>query len=126
MYISSYLTLDTALSGVEAAQEELDTTGENISNETTTDYEEQSVNLVESPSLDIAGSGGAGALQLGKALTRAALSTPVIRTSTRLGARRTLRPTRPRRPRLTCSRSSRRSTSRLPPASALQLSHVLE
>jgi len=41
MYISSYLTLNTALSGVEAAQEELDTTGENISNENTIDYEEQ-------------------------------------------------------------------------------------
>jgi flagellar hook-associated protein FlgK len=32
MYISSFLTLDTALSGVEAAQEELDTTGQNITN----------------------------------------------------------------------------------------------
>ena len=65
MYISSYLTLNTALSGVEAAQEELDTTGQNISNENTAGYEEQTVNLVESPSLDLAGSGADGAMQLG-------------------------------------------------------------
>lgn len=65
MYISSYLSLDTALSGVEAAEEELDTTGQNISNANTDGYEEQTVNLVESPSLDIAGSGNDGALQLG-------------------------------------------------------------
>lgn len=65
MYISSYLTLNTALSGVEAAQEELNTTGENISNANTADYEQQTVNLVESPSLAIAGSGADGAMQLG-------------------------------------------------------------
>lgn len=65
MYISSYLTLNTALSGVEAAQEELDTTGENITNANTADYEEQTVNLIESPSLPIAGSGADGAMQLG-------------------------------------------------------------
>lgn len=65
MYISSYLTLDTALSGVEAAQEELDTTGQNISNANTDGYEEQTVNLVEAPSLDVAGSANGGALQLG-------------------------------------------------------------
>ena len=38
MYISSYLTLNTALSGVEAAQEELDTTGQNITNANTPGY----------------------------------------------------------------------------------------
>jgi flagellar hook-associated protein 1 FlgK len=65
MYISSYLTLNTALSGVEAAQEELDTTGQNITNQSTPGYEEQTVNLVESASLAIDGSGGAGAMQLG-------------------------------------------------------------
>jgi flagellar hook-associated protein FlgK len=48
MYISSFLTLDTGLSGVEAAQEELDTTGQNITNENTAGYEEQVVNLSES------------------------------------------------------------------------------
>ena len=60
MYISSYLTLNTALSGVEAAQEELDTTGQNITNANTAGYEEQVVNLVESPSLDIAGAANDG------------------------------------------------------------------
>ncbi len=74
MYISSYLTLDTALSGVEAAQEELDTTGQNISNENTLDYEEQTVNLVEAPSLSIWGSGGDGAMQLGKGVDAAGVS----------------------------------------------------
>jgi flagellar hook-associated protein 1 len=74
MYISSYLTLDTALSGVEAAQEELDTTGQNISNENTTDYEEQTVNLVEAPSLSIWGSGGDGAMQLGTGVDAAGIS----------------------------------------------------
>ncbi|MGH2863498.1 MAG: flagellar hook-associated protein FlgK [Solirubrobacteraceae bacterium] len=65
MYISSYLTLDTALSGVEAAQEQLDTTGQNITNANTAGYEEQTVNLVESPSLNIAGAAADGAMQLG-------------------------------------------------------------
>ena len=65
MYISSYLTLNTALSGVEAAQEELDTTGQNITNANTPGYEQQVVNLVESPSLAISGSAADGALQLG-------------------------------------------------------------
>lgn len=69
MYISSFLTLDTALSGVEAAQEELDTTGENITNENTAGYEEQVVNLTESQSLDIAGTNNDGALQLGTGVT---------------------------------------------------------
>ncbi len=69
MYISSFLTLNTALSGVEAAQEELDTTGQNITNENTAGYEEQVVNLSESESLDIAGSGSDGALQLGTGVT---------------------------------------------------------
>jgi flagellar hook-associated protein 1 len=69
MYISSFLTLDTGLSGVEAAQEELDTTGQNITNESTPGYEEQVVNLSESQSLDISGSGNDGALQLGTGVT---------------------------------------------------------
>jgi flagellar hook-associated protein 1 FlgK len=65
MYISSYLTLNTALSGVEAAQEQLDTTGQNITNANTPGYEEQTVNLVEAPSLAVSGSNADGALQLG-------------------------------------------------------------
>jgi flagellar hook-associated protein 1 FlgK len=74
MYVSSFLTLDTALSGVEAAQEELDTTGQNITNENTAGYEEQVVNLSESPSLDIAGSGSDGALQLGTGVTASSIT----------------------------------------------------
>jgi flagellar hook-associated protein 1 len=74
MYISSFLTLDTALSGVEAAQEELDTTGQNITNENTPGYEEQVVNLSESQSLDISGSGSDGALQLGTGVTATSIT----------------------------------------------------
>lgn len=73
MYISTYLTLDTALSGVEAAQEELDTTGQNISNANTPDYEEQIVNLTESTSLSISGSAADGAMQLGEGVTTAGI-----------------------------------------------------
>lgn len=65
MYVSSFLSLQTALSGVEAAQEELATTGNNIANENTTDYEEQSVSLSPSLSLSIAAGNGAGGMQLG-------------------------------------------------------------
>lgn len=74
MYISSYLTLNTALSGVEAAQEQLDTTGQNITNANTPGYEEQTVNLVESPSLNIAGSAADGALQLGTGVDAISIS----------------------------------------------------
>jgi flagellar hook-associated protein 1 FlgK len=74
MYISSYLTLNTALSGVEAAQEELDTTGQNITNANTPGYEEQSVNLVEASSLNIAGSAADGAMQLGTGVNATGIS----------------------------------------------------
>jgi flagellar hook-associated protein 1 len=74
MYISSYLTLDTALSGVEAAQEELDTTGHNITNANTPDYEEQTVNTVEAPSLSIFGSAGNGAMQIGEGVDAMGIS----------------------------------------------------
>ena len=74
MYISSYLTLNTALSGVEAAQEELDTTGQNITNANTPGYEEQKVNTVESPSLNISGSANGGALQLGTGVDAISIS----------------------------------------------------
>jgi flagellar hook-associated protein 1 FlgK len=74
MYISSYLTLNTALSGVEAAQEELDTTGQNISNANTDGYEEQTVNLVAARSLDISGSGADGAMQLGTGVNATGIS----------------------------------------------------
>src|SRR5579875_1209905 len=74
MYISSFLTLNTALSGVEAAQEEIDTTGQNITNANTPGYEEQVVNLVESPSLNIAGASNGGALQLGTGVDATGIS----------------------------------------------------
>src|ERR1700760_1876229 len=74
MSISSYLTLNTALSGVEAAQEELDTTGQNITNANTPGYEEQVVNLIESPSLSIAGSAANGAMQLGTGVSATGIS----------------------------------------------------
>src|SRR5579871_4867485 len=74
MYISSYLTLNTALSGVEAAQEQLDTTGQNITNANTPGYEEQVVNLVETPSLNLAGSASNGALQLGTGVNAASIT----------------------------------------------------
>lgn len=74
MYISSFLTLNTALSGVEAAQEELDTTGQNITNANTPGYEEQTVNTVEAPSLNIAGSSADGAMQLGEGVNATGIS----------------------------------------------------
>src|ERR1700760_10098 len=74
MYISSYLTLNTALSGVEAAQEELDTTGQNITNANTPGYEEQVVNLIESESLNISGAANGGALQLGTGVNATGIS----------------------------------------------------
>ena len=74
MYISSYLSLNTALSGVEAAQEQLDTTGQNITNANTPGYEAQTVNLVESPSLNISGSAADGALQLGTGVDAISIS----------------------------------------------------
>lgn len=57
-YTSTFLTLGTALSGVEVAQEQLDTTGNNISNINTEDYEEQVVNTTEMYSLITLGGSG--------------------------------------------------------------------
>lgn len=74
MYISSYLTLNTALSGVEAAQEELDTTGQNIANANTPGYEDQVVNLVESSALQVAGASNGGAMQLGTGVNATGIS----------------------------------------------------
>jgi flagellar hook-associated protein 1 FlgK len=74
MYTSTFLTLNTALSGVEAAQEGLDTTGQNITNANTPGYERQIVNLVESPSLNISGSGAHGAMQLGTGVNAASVT----------------------------------------------------
>ena len=54
MYVSSFMPLQTALSGVEAAQEELQTTSNNISNANTAGYEAERVTLTEAPSLSLA------------------------------------------------------------------------
>jgi flagellar hook-associated protein 1 len=56
--ISTFLALDTALSGVEVSQEQLDTTGSNIANVNTPDYEEQVVNATENFSLTTLGGSG--------------------------------------------------------------------
>jgi flagellar hook-associated protein 1 len=57
MYISTFMPLQSALSGVEAAQEELETTSNNIENANTPGYEEESVTLSQNPSLSLALSG---------------------------------------------------------------------
>jgi flagellar hook-associated protein 1 len=69
--IPSYLGLQTALSGLEAAQAAIDTTGQNISNASTPGYTEEQVNLGESGPLTIpslSGNNGAGS-QLGTGVT---------------------------------------------------------
>jgi flagellar hook-associated protein 1 FlgK len=66
MYVSTFSPLQTALSGVEAAQAELDTTGENITNENTAGYVTQTVNLTEAAPLGFAdGSAPGASVQLG-------------------------------------------------------------
>lgn len=57
MYVSSFLPLQTALSGVEAAQQELETTANNISNANTPGYAAETVDLGQNPALSIALSG---------------------------------------------------------------------
>jgi flagellar hook-associated protein 1 FlgK len=53
MPISSFLGLETALRGLSADQEAIDTTSHNIANANTPGYTRQRVNLTESPSLTI-------------------------------------------------------------------------
>ena len=66
MYVSTFTPLQVALSGIEAAQDELNTTGENITNENTAGYVTQTVNLTESMSLTFAdGSAPGQHVQLG-------------------------------------------------------------
>lgn len=57
MYLSSFLPLQTALSGVEAAQQELETTSNNITNANTPGYTAETVDLAENPPVSIALSG---------------------------------------------------------------------
>lgn len=65
MYTTTWLALNTALSGVEVAQEQLDTTGENISNANETDYEEQVVNTSTIQSLILPSGAFGSPMQLG-------------------------------------------------------------
>jgi flagellar hook-associated protein 1 FlgK len=53
MTIPSYMGLNTALSGLEAAQAAIDTTGQNIANANTPGYSRQTVNLTERSALTI-------------------------------------------------------------------------
>ena len=53
MTIPTYMGLQTALSGLEAAQAAIDTTGQNISNASTPGYSRQEVNLTERSQLTI-------------------------------------------------------------------------
>jgi flagellar hook-associated protein 1 FlgK len=53
MTIPTYMGLQTALSGLEAAQAAIDTTGQNISNASTPGYSRQTVNLTERSQLTI-------------------------------------------------------------------------
>ncbi len=53
MTIPSYMGLQTALSGLEAAQAAIDTTGQNIANASTPGYSRQTVNLTERSALTI-------------------------------------------------------------------------
>jgi len=53
MTIPTYMGLQTALSGLEAAQAAIDTTGQNIANASTPGYSRQTVNLTERSALTI-------------------------------------------------------------------------
>ena len=53
MTISSFMGLETALRGLQAEQEAIDTTGHNIANANTPGYSRQRVDLTESPALTI-------------------------------------------------------------------------
>ncbi|WP_249009153.1 flagellar hook-associated protein FlgK [Conexibacter sp. DBS9H8] len=86
MYVSSFLSLQTALSGVEAAQEELNTTGNNIANANTAGYEDQTVTLTQTSPLTIAGDQSANALQLGTGVNASGVanaSNPYLDTAAR-------------------------------------------
>jgi flagellar hook-associated protein 1 FlgK len=53
MTISSFMGLETALRGLRASQEAIDTTGHNIANANTPGYSRQRVDMTESPALTI-------------------------------------------------------------------------
>ncbi len=60
MYISTYTALTSALSGINAAQEELDTTSNNIANADTPGYTDETANTQSSLPLTLADGNGAG------------------------------------------------------------------
>ncbi len=60
MYISTFTPLQSALSGINAAQEELETSSDNIANASTPGYTDESANLGENLPLTIAADNGAG------------------------------------------------------------------
>ncbi len=64
MYISTFTPLDSALSGITAAQEELETSSNNIANADTPGYTDESVNLSQGLPLNVASENGAG-MQVG-------------------------------------------------------------
>ncbi len=68
MYISTYTALQSALSGINAATEQLDTTGNNIANADTPGYTEETANTSASLSLTLAADNGAG-VQVGTGVT---------------------------------------------------------
>jgi flagellar hook-associated protein 1 len=76
VYISSFLPLQTALSGIEAAQEELNTTSNNIANANTPGYTDETVNLGERMPLSVAGglSVSGSAIQLGTGVDAASIT----------------------------------------------------
>ena len=75
MTIPAYTGLQTALSGLQAAQAAIDTTSENIANANTAGYTRQRVNLVESGALTIpALSQQGGGTQLGTGVTLSDIS----------------------------------------------------
>ncbi len=64
MYVSTFTALTTALSGIEASQEELQTTGNNIANASTPGYTEESVALAENYPV-VQSSAGGNTIEIG-------------------------------------------------------------
>jgi flagellar hook-associated protein 1 FlgK len=73
MYISTYTALQSALSGITAAQEQLDTTSNNIANADTPGYTDETVNTSASLPLTLAGDNGAG-IQVGTGVNVSAIT----------------------------------------------------
>jgi flagellar hook-associated protein 1 FlgK len=73
LYISTFTPLDSALSGILAAQQELETTSNNIANSDTPGYTDESVNLSESLPLTVASDNGAG-VQVGTGVDVSSIS----------------------------------------------------